>query len=266
MRGLKQVASGWGSGPNTANVYLYPNEPRDVDPCDVGGYVSDAIGRGFDQLAGDAIGSYYAYMCTPGEFPGFDGKETGYSVLGREFVDWLGDESPYWPAQPGCHMLVAEEYRDSGGPHGTDYDRPIDADSLDDCAFNEAHAMVLGLRDPERRRARHQNFAVQEPLHTFLPEEYLAAETDLLHPESPDEHQLGSLTDDGEATPMITGHAGPDDWYYDVSGRGTCGSDGRWSGGHSPTLTPCTREAVRLAAEEAERRARRSSARETDVE
>ncbi|WP_232688220.1 hypothetical protein [Halobacterium zhouii] len=248
MGSVRLVGEGSSDGPNTANVVLYPNESgADDDACTT--YVAGAIDAGFGILTDNGhLGQYNTYKYAPTTYPGFDATETPYEQLAPAWIDWLTEHSEWYPSMNGCHMLVTSEYRDSGGPASLDYHRDLRVNRLADCAFNTAQAMILGVAEPEANRGKHRNFAIQEPLHTFIPETYLAEQTTLLDPEEPDEHQLGVVRSDGSATPMLTGHAGGDDWYYGEASRGRCQSDHAWDGTHTMELTECTREAVELAA------------------
>lgn len=251
MGSVRLVDEGSSEGPNTANVVLYPNEPgTDDDACTT--YVADAIGAGFGDLTENGhLGRYNTYKYAPSTYPTFDAAETPYEQLAPAWIDWLTERSEWYPSMNGCHMLVASAYRDSGGAASLDYNRDLRVDRLADCAFNTAHAMLLGVADTETHRGKHENFAIQEPLHTFIPEAYVAEQTTLLDPDEPDEHQFGVVRSDGSATPMLTGHAGPDDWYYGAANLGRCRSEREWNGTHSTELTECTREAVELAAQNA---------------
>lgn len=254
MSNLQLLYSGSSSGSNTANIILYPNESGyDEDACK--SYVSSAIDSGFNDLTSadgtTEIGEYNVYFFESSNFPGFSSANTSYSALGEEFIDWLDSNSPHYPTKRGCHMLVASEYKDSGGPGSTDYNRDININQISDCAFNTAHAMILGLYDAGTYKEKHKNFAIQEPLHTFLPETYLEQNTNLLDPDNPDEHQLGVVEGDGDATPMLTGHAASNDWYYAENDQGKCQGQADWDGGHTKSLISCTKDAMEQVADNA---------------
>lgn len=244
MAYLNLIHSGSSSGPNTANVILYPNKSGyDEDACE--GYVADAVKAGFNDLTeNDLLGEYNVYEYETSNFPAFDNSSTSYDELRSEWVDWLDNNSDYWPSKEGCHMIVATDYKDSGGPASTDYNRDIDIEKIDDCGFNTAQAMILGLYDASTYKEKHENFAIQEPLHTFIPEDWIKNNTSLLDSNDPEEHQLGYVTSGGSATPMLTGHAGSDDWYHNEEGLGQCQTDWKWDEEHIMVLTSCTEEAM----------------------
>lgn len=245
MAYLKLVHSGSSSGPNTANIILYPNKSGyDDDVCD--GSIAAAVDTGFDGLTdNDLLGEYNVYKYVTSNYPAFDNSSTSYSELGSEWIDWLDNNSDYWPSKNGCHMLVASDYKDSGGPAGTDYNREnFDIEKKSNCGFNTSQAMLLGLYNAHTYKEKHENFAIQEPLHTFIPEDYIKNNTSLFDPDDPEEHQLGYVTSAGNATPMLTGHAGSDDWYHNEEGLGQCKTDWKWEEGHIKILTSCTQEAM----------------------
>lgn len=232
----------------TARIILYPKDSGEDTVCTNGGNIASAINDGFSQLTeSNDLEKYKIMKYNTSNYPGSDVYSDGDSTptVTDKFTTWLKDNSPYYPesatdGKVGCHMLILSELADAGGT-GT-YQQS-------DVAFQNAVPMVCGRNHNELPSGEIYNYAIQEPLHSFVAEDWLHNNTSLLDPNDPDEHQLGMVFGDGSVTPFLTGHCGPNDTQSDDdTGEGECSTGYSFSGTYTKTLTSCTKDAMRKTA------------------
>lgn len=184
------------------------------------------------------------------------------SDFADEFVKFLNnDQREYHLCYNGLHYGVSSEFDYGGGSSPTALDGVDDDDDWHyDSAFTMPHVMILGTDGPD---GRPQNFAIQEMLHGFvsstLVEQYddgtwdSSKEPLMDYSESwfHSDHSLGeveySYWGDNPVTPMATIWTGEirDD---DEASKARCGSSTDWEGAYTQQMTSCTKEAVKITA------------------
>lgn len=203
-------------------LYLYPNTSSENSTCE--NEVADAIKGAFDQLYDNAVIDYYEININY-DYPNKDDStksdfQTGFY---DEFLDNEGDYRDY----TGCHVGVANGYDHAGAEN---------ANSPGGSAFATAVGADVGTAGSQ---SRYTNFAVQEPMHSYmrwdLSEVRAMGDGDShMH-----EHDLGVIYSGLK-------HVSPLATLYESTHaqHGDCTDAASWAGTYSNSITNCTIDAV----------------------
>lgn len=233
-------------------VMLYPNTSYEEGFLESGDDIPSAIHDAMQQLESYGSISYYS-------LDRFDTSNYNYPDLNIStwedirdgFRSFLEDGSKNGTGTNlkngyiGSHLLVHSE--------GCSADDSIAAYEASDSCSDNSSAFSRGVMSWTGSECNldsglRKNSAIQEPLHTFIRYEDIEGIHDLTNDNDGtirrfEEHRLGEVSD-FDVTPLLTYHADED-----PREKGDCDGDGTSVDGHTQQLTWCTKEAVKLTAD-----------------
>lgn len=197
-------------------MFVYPDTK--YERWEAHNTVKDALSYFGDQLhAGDAITKWSLYSYD--YYPRIE-EDNAYDYR-LEFRDWVPRDLV------GVHLALCDNFANGIADGG---------DAPGWTGFSRRTHAVAGV---STSASRYMNTAIQETAHPVINNDLDIVESMLTH--NDDEHELGKIYWDDDASPMTSGYG------TDTSKYGTCDS-GEPYNGESHNITNCTNEAVKYTA------------------
>lgn len=206
-------------------IHMYPNTSAKDDECE------NAIGTRMENICDELFDvssiDYYKIVV---RYDHPDVSHADSSDFFSSFDNWIAEQTNYG-GEKGAHL---------GGAGGFTGGLADSGDGFGQTSFSTGNTCVVGTLDVKEF---YSNLAIQEVLHTFIYHELV--DDDLTKSgDTEHEHDLGHVYSDHSSSPMITSYEG------DHTEHGQCDNAPGFLGYYTASLTSCTKEAVKITADQ----------------